>query len=181
MTINSDRVANRNRIGLRMFWETMAMVVLAIGLGLVVNQFRPGRLSLVGDWSAEARLTRDTGGSMVISLEEAKELCEENKVVFLDARSPGLYDQGHIRCALNVPWQGFDKYVDRVFETIPDNAWIVTYCDGEHCSLSEDLAEELVAMGYKNVNVLLNGWTRWVEAGFPVEKEHAGHPYVRKG
>ena len=164
-----------------MFWETMAMVVLAIGLGLIVNQLRPGRLPLVGDWSAEARLTLDTGDSMVISLEEAKELCEENKVVFLDARSSELYDQGHIRCALNIPWQGFDKYVDRVFETIPDNAWIVTYCDGEHCSLSEDLAKELVAMGYKNVNVLLNGWTRWVEAGFPVERGHEGHPDGRKG
>ncbi|MBW2353395.1 MAG: rhodanese-like domain-containing protein [Deltaproteobacteria bacterium] len=164
-----------------MFWETMAMVVLAIGLGLVVNQFRPGRLPLVGDWSAEARLTLYSDKSMVIPLGEARKLCEENKVVFLDARSPGLYDQGHIRCALNIPWQGFDKYVDRVFETIPEDTRIVTYCDGEHCSLSEDLAKELVAMGYQNVNVLLNGWARWVEAGLPVEKGHEGHPDVRKG
>ncbi|MBW2112864.1 MAG: rhodanese-like domain-containing protein [Deltaproteobacteria bacterium] len=150
-----------------MFWETMAMVVLAIGLGLVVNQFRPGRLPLVGDWSAEARLTLYSDKSMVIPLGEARKLCEENKVVFLDARS--------------LPWQGFDKYVDRVFETIPEDTRIVTYCDGEHCSLSEDLAKELVAMGYQNVNVLLNGWTRWVEAGLPVEKGHEGHPDVRKG
>jgi 3-mercaptopyruvate sulfurtransferase SseA len=46
----------------------------------------------------------------------------------------------------------------------------VTYCDGETCSLSEDLAKELMAMGYKQVKVLLNGWTRWNEAGLPVEK-----------
>jgi rhodanese-related sulfurtransferase len=171
----------RNRIGFRMFWETTAMVLLAIGLGLVVNQFRPGRLTLVQDWSAEARLTLDSAKSMVIPLGEARKLCEEDNAIFLDARSPELYDQGHIRCALNVSWQGFEEYIDRVFETIPEDTRIVTYCDGEHCSLSEDLAKELVAMGYKDVNVLLNGWTRWVEAGLPVERGHEGHPDVRKG
>jgi len=157
------------------------MVLLAIGLGLVVNQFRPGRLTLVQDWSAEARLTLDSAKSMVIPLGEARKLCEEDNAIFLDARSPELYDQGHIRCALNVSWQGFEEYIDRVFETIPEDTRIVTYCDGEHCSLSEDLAKELVAMGYKDVNVLLNGWTRWVEAGLPVERGHEGHPDVRKG
>ena len=171
----------RNRIGFRMFWESMAMVLLAIGLGLVVNQFLPGRLPLVGDWSAEARLTLDTGNSMVVSLDEARNFCLDKKAVFLDARSPEDYARGHIRCARNIPWQSFDEYIDRVFETITDNAQIVTYCDGEHCSLSEDLAKELVAMGYENVNVLLNGWTRWLEAGLPVEKRHEGHLDGRKG
>lgn len=160
----------RNRNGFRMFWETMAMVLLAIGSGIVVNQLRPGWLPLVGNWSAEARLTHDQGNSMVISLEEAKELCEENKVVFLDARPSELYDQGHFRFALNLPWQSFEKHIDRVFETIPDNARIVIYCDGENCSLSEDLARELSSMGYEKVKVLLNGWTRLQKAGLPVEK-----------
>lgn len=32
-------------------------------------------------------------------------------------------------------------------------------------SLSEYLAKELVSMGYKKVQVLLNGWTRWQAAG----------------
>jgi rhodanese-related sulfurtransferase len=118
---------------------------------------------------------------MVISLEEAKALCSDKKAIFIDARSPEDYAQGHIRCALNVPWQAFDEYVDRVWDKIPDNAWIVTYCDGEHCSLSEDLAKELSSMGYKKVKVLLNGWTRWLEAGLPVERGHESHWGGRKG
>jgi rhodanese-related sulfurtransferase len=118
---------------------------------------------------------------MVVSLDEARNLCLDKKAIFLDARSPEDYAQGHIRCAQNIPWQSFDEYIGRVFETIPDNAWIVTYCDGEHCSLSEDLAKELVAMGYEKVNVLLNGWTRWMEAGLPVEEENDGHSDGRKG
>jgi rhodanese-related sulfurtransferase len=107
--------------------------------------------------------------SLVISLEEAKTLCSDKGAVFLDARSPEDYAHGHIRCAQNIPWQSFDEYLDRVFNMIPDDAWIVTYCDCETCSLSEDLAKELVSMGYEKVKVLLNGWTRWFEAGFPIE------------
>jgi rhodanese-related sulfurtransferase len=155
--------------------QITVIILLSFALGLLMNQARSNPLPLVAAWSPETRLTADSGESMAISLEEAKALCSDKDAVFLDARSPEDYAQGHIRCAQNIPWQSFDEYIDRVFERIPDQAWIVTYCDGEHCSLSEDLAKELLSMGYEKVKVLLNGWTRWVEAGLPVEKEHEGH------
>jgi 3-mercaptopyruvate sulfurtransferase SseA len=64
-----------------------------------------------------------------------------------------------------------DYCFGRIWDKIPDHAWIVTYCDGETCSLSEDLARELVSMGYEKVRVLSNGWTRWREAGLPIHRE----------
>ena len=48
-------------------------------------------------------------------------------------------------------------------------------------SLSEYLAKELLSIGYKKVQVLLNGWTRWQEAGLPVEKGGIGRSDGRKG
>lgn len=88
----------------------------------------------------------------------------------MDARSSQDYTKGHIRGAWNIPWQSFDEYAGRIFDNLPENASVVTYCDGEHCSLGEDLAKELVSMGYRDVKVLPNGWTRWQEAGLPGEK-----------
>ena len=38
---------------------------------------------------------------------------------------------------------------------------LVTYCDGEACELSRDLADQLKAHGLKDVLVLKNGWTLW--------------------
>ena len=157
------------------------IVILAAVMGLLTNVARSKSLPLVADWTPEARLTTDTGNSMVVSLEEAKRLCLDKRAIFLDARSPRDYAQGHIRCAQNIPWQSFDEYIDRIFDRIPENTRIVTYCDGEHCSLGEDLAKELVSMGYEKVNVLLNGWTRWQDARFPVEKGEAGTSDGRKG
>lgn len=147
--------------------QSGVILILASVTGLLVNQVRPNTFPLIADWAPEARLVTDSGEKVVISVEEAKKGCLNNKTIFLDARSPELFAQGHIRCAQNIPWQSFDEYIDRVFDTIPDDALIITYCDGEHCSLSEDMAKELIAMGYRKVRVLVNGWTRWREAGFP--------------
>ena len=157
------------------------IIILAAVMGLLTNQARSKTLPLVADWAPEARLTNDTGNSMVVSLDEARSLCLEKQAIFLDARSPRDYAKGHIRCAQNIPWQSLDEHIDSIFDRIPENTRIVTYCDGEHCSLGEDLAKELVSMGYEKVNVLLNGWTRWQDARFPVEKGEAGTSDGRKG
>jgi rhodanese-related sulfurtransferase len=164
----------------RAVWQSGATLALAVFIGLMVNESRSDGLALVANWSPEVRLTTDAGDSMIVSLEEAERLCLDKDAVFLDARSPEEYARGHISCAINVPWQGFEAYMDRVWGVIPEDAWIVTYCDGETCSLSEDLARELIAMGYKQVKVLLNGWTRWTEAGLPVKMRDEGRQMAKK-
>jgi rhodanese-related sulfurtransferase len=153
----------------RAVWQSGAIVVLACVIGVLANESRSDKLALVTDWPPEARSTTDAGNSMAISLDEARRLCLNEGAVFLDARSPEDYARGHIRCAQNIPWQSFDAYMDRVWGVISEDACIVTYCDGVHCSLSEDLAKELIAMGYQKVKILSNGYTRWVEAGFPTD------------
>ena len=165
----------------RAFRQSGLIVILAAVTGLLTNVVRSNTLPLVTDWTPEARLTTSRGNSMVVLFEDATRLYLDKRAIFIDARSPRDYAQGHIRGAQNIPWQSFNEYMDRLFDSIPDDARIVTYCDGERCSLSEDLAKELVSMGYKNVKVLLNGWTRWLEAGLPVEKGEAGPSDGRKG
>jgi rhodanese-related sulfurtransferase len=159
----------KNKHG-RGLWQAVVIVLAACAAGLLANVVRPNGLTLVGDWSPEARLTTDSGESMVISLEEAEKVFASGTAVFLDARSEGLYREGRIRGARNLPWQSFEAHLDKVMAEIPPDALIVTYCDGEDCALSEDLARELLFMGYEKVRVLVNGWTRWTEAGLPTEK-----------
>lgn len=159
---------NESRM-IKVLRQVTVIILISLISAILVNQARPKGVPLLADWGPEVRLTTDAGKSMVISLDEARNLCLDKKAIFLDARSPEDYARGHIRCAQNVPWQSFEEYIDRVFRSIPDDAWIVTYCDGATCSLSEDLAKELASMGYEKVKVLLNGWTRWLEAGLPTE------------
>ncbi len=155
----------------RALWQAVLFGFAALALALSVNHFRPDGIPLVADWSPQARLKAATGESMVIPLEQAVEFYESKEAVFLDARPIHQFEEGRIPGALPVPWQNVDDHIGLFFEQVVDpEAIIITYCDGEACSLSEDLAVMLRDMGYANVKVLINGWSVWVEAGYPVEK-----------
>lgn len=161
----------RKGIGLTVLWQSIAVVFLAFGISILVNSLRSDRLALVADWSPEAQLTREGGENLVISFEEAEIHFFAGDAVFLDARSPELYQEGHIQNARNLPWEGYEQYYDKVMNGIAPDALIITYCDGEGCSLSKDLALLLFDRGYRNVRVLVNGWSLWTEDALPVEMD----------
>jgi len=160
----------KKEILLRALRQSILLFFIAAAAGLLVNAMRPSALPVVADWSPEARLKTDQGESMVISLEEARKLCASQQAVFVDARPPEAYREGHILCARNLPLKDVNTLISSVMADIPLEEIIVVYCDGEECSLSEDLARELNFRGYDNVRVLVNGWTRWAEAGLPIEQ-----------
>jgi 3-mercaptopyruvate sulfurtransferase SseA len=153
-------------------WRQGVWLILIAALpGLLVNEFRPDRIALFADWSIEARVMENPGEFTLVSLEEARRLCASNQAVFIDSRSPEAYRQGHILCAENLPWEAMYEHMDRITSGIPLEATIIVYCDGEDCMLSEYVARELFYMGYDHVKILVNGWTKWLEAGLPTGPE----------
>jgi rhodanese-related sulfurtransferase len=162
---------NSSKIEFEVIWQGGAILLLASAIALCVNQFSPGRLSLVADWTPEAQLKLDSGDSLMISADEAEALFFAQVAVFLDARSQDLFAEGHIQGAFNLPWDEFEQRFAAVMTDIPQEAPIVTYCDGESCALSKDLSIALIEKGYFNVRVLVNGWTLWREKNLPIEMD----------
>jgi rhodanese-related sulfurtransferase len=156
----------KGKIWRRAVLQACSILFLAITVGLMVNHLRSDRLPLIGNWSPEGRLAKD----MAITLDEARKFCESRSAIFVDARSFDEYQEGHILCARNLPLKDVEERFESVMSDIPPEKTIVVYCEGDGCSLSEELAKELFFRGYENVRVLVNGWSRWVEAGFPMEK-----------
>jgi len=142
---------------------------LASLLGLLVNQVRSDSIPLLGDWSPEGRITLKFGKNILIPFDEAKDKFLTGAAVFVDARTPELYQEGHIQGALNVPLAEFDQMMERVLTELPEEALIVTYCDGEECDLSAQLALKLREIGYENVRVLHNGWSLWKNHPLPFQ------------
>ncbi|HDR16108.1 MAG TPA: rhodanese-like domain-containing protein, partial [Desulfobacteraceae bacterium] len=134
------------------------------------NQWRDDGLPLMGDWSVEARFNDRAGNSLIISLEECLRLFENEEVLFLDARPEKQYAEGHIKGAVNLPWQDLDRYFMEVIDRLEGPEAIITYCDGEACDLGHELALFLKEMGFENVYVLVNGWSVWRAAGLPIER-----------
>jgi rhodanese-related sulfurtransferase len=163
----------KNKLMAQATWQSGALLLLAAVLALAVNSMRHDRLALVGSWSPQAQLSTDTGISLAISLDEAVALFFAGQAVFLDARSPELYAQGHIARALNLPWEDLDQAFATVMTGIDAEETLITYCDGAGCNSSKELAFALLARGYFNVRVLVNGWTLWQDNHFPVELDHS--------
>jgi len=149
--------------------QILALVILSAVTAVAVNALRPDRLPLVGDWSVAARITTASGERMDISLEEAEALFSNHPAVFIDARSEEDYARGHIQNARCLPWHEVDLKFMGVTEALDLEMPIVTYCDGEKCELSHQLALFLRDAGFMNTRVLVNGWTLWQQAGLPVE------------
>ena len=156
---------------LQSIWQFVAIFALTVFLGFSINQFRDSRLPLFGDWSVEARLTTPSGIQLNLSLIEAKNLFLQKKSIFIDARPKDDYEKGHIRGARSLPWHKADQRFMEVTKDISLDTPIITYCDGETCDLSHKLANFLIELGFKNVKVLVNGWSKWQKADLPIDKD----------
>ena len=152
-------------------WQCAAIFTLAIFLGFSINQFRNNRLPLFEDWSMEARLMSPSGKRLDISLVETKNLFFKQAAIMMDARPNDDYEKGHIRNARSLPWEEVDQRFMEVTKDISVDTPIITYCDGETCNLSHHLANFLLDMGFTNVRILVNGWTKWQNADLPIGKE----------
>ena len=112
-------------------WQGPALIIMAGLLAIGINHWRGSGIPLVGDWSVETRFSDDSGNSLVIGLDEAARLFDQKTALFLDARSQDQYLSGHIRGALNLPWQEVDRYFMDMADRLEGSEAIVTYCDGE--------------------------------------------------
>ena len=154
---------------LQTIWQCTALIVFASLVAFSINYLRNDRLQLFGNGSPEARLMDPSGKKLDISLSEAKKLFLQRSVVFIDARPQDDYEKGHIKGALGLPWNEVDRNFMRVTEDTSPDTPIITYCDGETCELSHNLAIFLLDMGFSNVRILINGWALWKEGNLPIE------------
>jgi rhodanese-related sulfurtransferase len=104
-----------------------------------------------------------------ISLEEVKELMDSGAdIVIVDDQPRSVYEQGHIKGAISLPWAMEITPIDT--QQLPRDKLIITYCDcGPGEADSADIALRLIQMGFENVKVLADPSIRgWIEAGYPM-------------
>ena len=145
----------------RLSLQSLIVVFMAVALGLVFNAHNPQGLPLFG--STPPAIPK---ASYEIPLDQAQALVQAGQAVFVDARDEFSFADGHIQGALSLPEENFD-YAYPLLESQLTGKICITYCEGEHCRLSHDLADKLQAQGL-DVRVVVNGWGLWLEADLPV-------------
>ncbi len=148
-------------------YQCFALLLIASFLGFGFNLIKDDGLPLPKEWS-ENRVLNKNGADISIPLDDAERHHRSKTAWFLDARDAASFSQGHIKGAINIPFEDVDNYFFKVIKTVRRDKLIITYCDGQSCNLSHELALFLSELGYNNVRVLVNGWEKWQEAGLPL-------------
>jgi rhodanese-related sulfurtransferase len=156
--------------------EISILVGLSIIVAFAVNYFSPAGITLVGQWdTAKGVITANEKNAIVLDDLEigdvtlAKKLYDSQKFVFVDARSRDDYDEGHISGAVSLPVGQFDEKIETFLEQYPPEKAIITYCSGRTCEDSHRLTQLLLAFGYTEINVFIDGYPGWEAEGYPIE------------
>jgi rhodanese-related sulfurtransferase len=157
--------------------KTVLIILIGSATGLVYNAISPGGIVLKGNWSP--KITSDSlvvpygyeegADPSAISLDYAMMKFQSRKTIFLDARYLEDFKAGHIKGAINLPYEEFEEHAPGILPMLPKDEEIIAYCDGTECETSLLLARELREMGYENLTVFFGGWQEWLKAGLPVE------------
>jgi rhodanese-related sulfurtransferase len=104
-----------------------------------------------------------------ITIEELKALVDSGAdIVIVDDQPRSVYEQGHIKGAISLPWAM--EVSEEDVQMLPRDKPIITYCDcGPGEADSADIAAKLIRKGFKDVKVLLDPSIKgWEEAGYPM-------------
>lgn len=110
------------------------------------------------------------GRPVQIDIGALRRYFDADAALIVDARDPDEYAAGHIRGAVNLPYDQVISNPGLAESLRTGGRPVVTYCGGEGCEVSLGVAEELCAAGHSRVAVYVGGFPEWVEAGNPVER-----------
>jgi rhodanese-related sulfurtransferase len=149
--------------------KTLA-VVFALGIATVASaQYKTGKATPNAKGSP-VKMTMGVSEDAVkavkrISIDEAIELVEAGKAIYVDVRSKEQYDIGHIKGAINLP---NSQLIARLKE-VPPGKMLITYCACSAEQSSGTAVVDLNAHGFKNAAALTGGYNSWKAMNLPIE------------
>lgn len=150
--------------------EAAVLFLTAVIVAVIFNMLRPAGIPLFG-FSPAALLPQQQASSIPeITLSAAYDLYLKKKVVFVDARDPFSFEEGHIAGAVNIYPDEVALSAAKLKKMVTPDTTVITYCDGPLCPLSKETAQGLRLQGLPVVKVLVDGWSLWHNAGYPVAK-----------
>lgn len=172
--------------------QAIAFALVTLVVALTANALHPHGLSLTRDYFLEAAPEDDgvdadaptTGDGHAlehefqsVGLEEARDWAEflyepEGDVIFLDARRPARYREGHVPGAYSASLED-EEALDELMPRLRNASIVVVYCTGGDCEDSIFLARDLVyrhGLDRDLIWIFEGGWKEWTAAGAPVKE-----------
>ncbi len=101
---------------------------------------------------------------------ELLKLYKNGNIIIVDARERVFYEKGHIKSAINIPYNEFEIYPEIFLNLLKKDKDIIIYCEGGYCEESFIVAEFILKYGFKNIYVYIDGYPEWEKRGLPREE-----------
>lgn len=162
--------------------QFVLLAVAAAVIGLGINLVSPHSIPFVGDYrelsSGDGPIvppSAEPGDPPFIAIDDAYLEYNEGKAIFVDARDDEEFKCGTIKGAISMPFEylpdgDLAPYFDSVLAGAPKDARIITFCGGEECDLSLQLARNLQVVGYTNLAIFFGGAREWEDAKLPMDR-----------
>lgn len=170
--------------GRDMFRAAALMVLLAVAAGTISFLVR-------GIPLADPRYRHDglvlvegipeSEGIHEIDLDAARVFIERGLGAVLDARPEQHYAEGHLPGAELCHVYEIDRFLPDVLRLHPLDRKVMVYCSSETCGDAAYLARSLRDVGYLKLYVFRGGFSQWLQAELPVEKDALSGDYARAG
>lgn len=158
---------NLNKSWKSVVGTAVTIYLISLILGIVIHSFTKSA-------STENKLILPEGylqqisALKTITVEDAYQDYTGKNTVFIDSRDNAEYNEGHIKGAIDIPYDQFQQYYPKYEKLLTKDKKIITYCHGTGCGLSVDVTKDLMALGYTNVYVMTEGWPGWINANLPI-------------
>jgi rhodanese-related sulfurtransferase len=150
------------------FRESLCLVITATVLGLLYTGVTGKGMFASGEASKPSPAAASEYAPEYIDFADAYGLFASGEALFVDTRYEYDYELGHIRGAINIPLKEYDEKKS-LLSSVAKDRLIVTYCDGQECNSSLDVATKLSSEGYSDVHFFFGGWTEWQANSGPTE------------
>ncbi len=144
------------------------LLAVAVVLGSAANAVSPRGLSWSKPLGKDQRARIVEAGLVPVEQQALRQILLEGLSRLVDARSREDYRIGRLPGAYSCPWRELEA---KTATPPPQGGPIVVYCSNEFCDDALNLARWLLANGYKDVGVLLDGYDAWWNARGTVEQD----------
>lgn len=146
----------------RLAAQILALLALAVLLGLTTNALRSQGIDLGGDDPERFRHP----DVEFVALPEAASLLENVETLFLDARPPEEFDRRHVFGAVSFSADDLEAAYEELRDFMTPETSLIVYAGDSMRAVR--LVKFLAARGYQ-ARVLEGGWEAWQEQRLPVE------------
>jgi len=141
---------------------------LSLLIGTFVNQFHNRGIKW---YILQLTMITIPGGSecVTISADSAFFRFIQKSAVFIDVRTSDEFGVDHIPGALSLPFFSFFNNHDQ-FKQEDKNTTYILYCFRSDCYHARLMANHLERSGFNHVMILKQGFSAWLEMGYPNKK-----------